>query len=117
MYFPQCQAIPLRVLKPQISQKQHSPTQDFFQYIQIKRDLPAVAMPLMLCVILEDFTIDEIPEEDKNMQYDKDLLFTPLHDISLKKGCEHVLALYFLCYCVGFLILHIQSIITPYLMP
>ena len=27
--------------------------------------LPAVAMPLILCVILEDFTIDEIPEEEQ----------------------------------------------------
>lgn len=31
--------------------------------------LPAVAMPLILCVILEDFTIDEIPEaKQKNVQ-------------------------------------------------
>lgn len=27
--------------------------------------LPAVAIPLILCVILEDFTIDEIPEEEQ----------------------------------------------------
>lgn len=83
MYFPKCQAIPLKVLKPQISPKQHSPIQDFSQKIQIKRDLPAVAMPLMLCVILEDLTIDEIPEEDKNMQHDKEIYSSLLCMISV----------------------------------
>lgn len=69
VYSPKCQTIPLTDLKHQISLYQHKLIQISPQTIKKKDCLPAVAIPLRLCVILDVFTIDEIPEEAQYMQY------------------------------------------------
>lgn len=52
--------------------------------------LPAVAMPLTLCVILEDFTIEEIPEEEhKQTHSSKQTVFTKnMHVIGVLRSCR-----------------------------